>query len=749
MDVGAKVAEAAGAYGSPSEHLRDELRWLALLLLREVARFRASHPDPADGFQGIYIGDAEVDRLLRDLLGDPRPGAAAGEDLESERLASEADAVRASIAARLAAGDRASPLQRLASLFGLDAVDRAVLLVACAPDLDRRFETLYAYLQDDVTRRRPSPGLALALLAASPAEQWPLRPRLAPGAPLLDGGLVRVEGDAPFLSRTLRCDDRVLDELLDAPDRLDVRLRGLAELRQPAARLWRLPPSQQLEERVEALGQLWRRRSPRPARPIHPVAAIEGARGSGLEDAARAVAAQLGRPLLDVDLERLIAGAVPAAEAVATLLREAVLHDAVILLGDAQELARQDDRAREARLAIRSLLGDAPVPIALMAARAAELPRLVPDLPLVRLEVPEPALGERRRLWSEALEREGLRAERAEVDRVSRTFALPPGRIERAAAGAGHLAGLRGAGRSVEAEDLRRAARAESHQGLGELAQKIEPLYEWEDIVLPGATLRQLREIAAAVEHRSVVFDEWAFGRKVSRGKGLNVLFSGASGTGKTMAAEVIGRELGLDLFRIDLATVVSKYIGETEKNLKRIFEEAEASNAILFFDEADALFGKRSEVRDSHDRYANIEISQLLQLMEGYEAGGMAILATNLSKNLDDAFARRMSHAVEFPFPDAGLRERIWERVFPAEAPLAEEVDFAFLAKQFELAGGSIRGAALGAAALAAADGGAIGMPHLAIAVAREYQKLGKLPSQGEFGPWYRLVLEQLAGGG
>ena len=241
----------------------------------------------------------------------------------------------------------------------------------------------------------------------------------------------------------------------------------------------------------------------------------------------------------------------------------------------------------------------------------------------------------------------------------------------------------------------------------------------------------QLQEICQRVAHRQRVMGEWGFDRKLSQGKGVNALFAGASGTGKTMAAEVIATELGLDLYKIDLSGVVSKYIGETEKNLDRIFTAAANANAILFFDEADALFGKRSEVRDSHDRYANLEISYLLQKMEQFD--GIAILATNLRGNLDEAFTRRLAFTVHFPFPDEASRRRIWASIWPAEVPLADEIETDFLARQFKLSGGNIKNIALAAAFLAAAGGGQVTIAHLLQATQREYQKMGKVLSEAE----------------
>ena len=237
--------------------------------------------------------------------------------------------------------------------------------------------------------------------------------------------------------------------------------------------------------------------------------------------------------------------------------------------------------------------------------------------------------------------------------------------------------------------------------------------------------------------HRAQVYQDWGFGAKLNRGRGISALFAGPSGTGKTMAAEVLARHLRLDLYRIDLAGVVSKYIGETERNLRSIFTAAERGGAILFFDEADALFGKRSEVKDSHDRYANIEVNYLLQRMEDFR--GLAILATNRKSALDSAFVRRLRFIVDFPFPDAAHRLRIWQSVFPPQADL-QELDVAWLAR-FEIPGGQIRNIALAAAFLAASEGAPIGMLHVMRAARREYAKMDRIVQEADFGPYYAAV--------
>jgi SpoVK/Ycf46/Vps4 family AAA+-type ATPase len=327
-----------------------------------------------------------------------------------------------------------------------------------------------------------------------------------------------------------------------------------------------------------------------------------------------------------------------------------------------------------------------------------------------------------------------------DLESLSSRFRLHSGQIVAAAATAQNLAAWRGEAMPT-LEDLETASRRHSNQRLSNLARKITPNYKWADIVLPSDQLQVLREICDQVKHRARVYDEWGFDKKISLGKGLNIVFAGPSGTGKTMSAEIIGSELKMDIYKIDLSTVVSKYIGETEKNLDKIFSEARESNGILFFDEADSIFGKRSEVKDAHDRYANIETGYLLQKMEEYD--GIVILATNLRKNLDEAFVRRMHFMLEYPFPQEEDRLEIWRRVFPKATTLGESADFQFMARQFKLSGGNIKNIALAAAFLAASDGLTIEMRHLIQATRREYQKLGKLCTETDFGPYYSWIRE------
>ena len=353
------------------------------------------------------------------------------------------------------------------------------------------------------------------------------------------------------------------------------------------------------------------------------------------------------------------------------------------------------------------------------------------DRTVLLVEASMPSFGERHRAWADL-------SGASDTRDVAAKFRLSTSQIEEAAAVAILGAKMRGAD-SPEGPDLDFGARQASSSRLGELAARIPPGYRWGDLVLPERQLELLQSISSYLRHRDRVLSDWGYEKSVAKTQGLKVLFAGESGTGKTMAAQVLAAELGLELFRVDLATIVSKYIGETEKNLDRIFSAADGSNAILFFDEADALFGKRSEVSDSHDRYANIEVAYLLQKMEGYV--GAVILATNFRSNIDDAFLRRLDFVVDFPFPEADDRRRIWELLLPDQAPVADDVDLDFLATRFKLSGGGIRNCSLAAAFIAAEENGAIAMEHLVRAVALEYGKLGRLTLEADFERFHAVI--------
>jgi len=701
--------------------LQAALGWLRRLLAWQVEHTRRTFGALADDeYRGLYIPDAEAD-----LLTAAAPAMPADLAERRAQLADERTAMELAWAAAEAAGEHV-PLRRVARLFGLGPFEADVLLLALAPELDLRFERVYAYIQDDVTRKRPSVDLALRLLCADPAARLRARAAFDGNAPLLRGRLVQLVEDgqrhAPLLARYLKADDRIVAELLGQPT-LDPQL---------AAYIVETRPTRTLDDLVLAPGLADRLRQATAAHSGGLVLALQGGYGSGRRAVAEALCAELGAPLVLVDLPRLVASeSLAPAEAAARLTREAALRGAGLLLAGADTVLH-DEGAGPWRAALLGALDSFAGLCVLAVERPWEARGLLRRAAFLRLELPAPGYGERETIWQQRLAAASPGPE--ELQSLASTFRLSGGQIRDAAAMARSLARWRsGNGAAPSRQELLAACRAQSSGRLNALANKIRTSYSWDDIVLPADQMALMQEICIQVKHRRTVLERWGFDKRLAMGKGVNVLFAGPSGTGKTMAAEIIGSDLGLELYKVDLASMVSKYIGETEKNLEKVFTAAREANALLFFDEADAIFGKRSEVKDAHDRYANIEVGYLLQKMEEYD--GVVILATNLRKNLDDAFVRRLHVAIDFPFPEEPDRKRIWQVVFPADAPLAADVDLGFMAKQFKLAGGNIRNIALLSAYLAAEDGGPIAMAHMIKAVKREYQKLGKLVTEAEFG--------------
>lgn len=713
-------------YADGFAHLADELERLDLLLRLRVASARrrwAARPDSTGN--PLCVSDAEVDWLLD---GEPLPYGGAAEE-EMLRLA--ANARRAEIDARVAESARRGaplPLPLLAERLGLSDFETDALLVCLASELRRRYDRVYAYLQDDVTRLRPSVDLVLDLLCDGEAERWAARAWLAPTARLFEAGILQPVDDpqspsgSSGLARMLRLDPRILHFLLGhggTDARLDGRVRLLhpADADEPATDAGTTAGLLALALRAPD--------SPGGAAPCT-VLHLHGPRGVGRRETALAVCGALGRPLLALDADRLPAHADEAEALLRLALRESALLRAPLYVAPAEALRREGDGAALRRVFARTverhgglvfLGGERPWPhvetFAGVEFHSVALP--VPDAPA------------REAAWTRALRDSLPGVDAGEAPRrLAERFRLTPGQIREATAALARRRVATGDEGEVGFDALAAACRARSQQSLAGLATKVEPRYAWDDLILPDDKLDPLRELCDQARNAWQVYERWGFGRKLPRGRGLSALFSGPPGTGKTMAAEVLAAELQLDLYKVDLATVVSKYIGETEKNLSRIFAEAEDGNAILFFDEADALFGKRTEVSDAHDRYANIETSYLLQRMEEY--AGMVILASNLRENMDEAFLRRIRFVVDFPFPDAASRLRIWKGHFPAEAPVDDTVDFELLAERVQVAGGNIKNIALHAAFLAVAEGSAIGFEHVLKGVRREFEKIGKL---------------------
>jgi hypothetical protein len=726
-------------FRSAAEHLLAELECLKLLLHRQVLCLRAANLLREDPFRGLYISDEEVDAILRQGSPNASPSPERSSVPSMKDLAIRIDSATADLASRLQATQLAGhsiPLFRLARIFGLSPFERFALLICAAPELDARFETLYAYVQNDVTRKRPTADLILRLLSSSLEESLVMRGFLSPNAKLLRIPLIRLGAEPPerestFLSRPLYAEQRIVDFLLEQGGP-DDRLRPFVTIDNPSRSFSNLHLPAPLREDLQKV----------PGSFAHQGAAVflQGPKGCGKRSIARAISRPQGRPLITAQLNELPPDQLPLPLMLRLLQREARLYGANLFLGSADAIFGADSTSESKRKTFLDALDPAGFFIFVGSSFQFSLAEASATYASLSFTVPMPEFSDRALLWGQALKAldRGI-APDVDAAGLANKFQLTGGSIHSVCREAAARALLRDPSGVISLSEIESAARGQSNQGLLRLAQKVNCMQDWSDLVLPARSVRQLREVCASEKYRHVVYSQWGYDRRLAQGKGLNALFCGPSGTGKTMAAGIIARALSLDLYKIDLSSVISKYIGETEKQLNQIFHEAASSNAILFFDEADALFGKRSEVKDAHDRYANVEVAYLLQKMEEYE--GVVILATNFRRNMDDAFTRRMHHIVEFPFPDADLRERIWKGLVPEAAPLAAGVDFAFLARQFELSGGNIRNVALGAAFLAAEGGSAISMEHFIRATARELQKLGRLPTRSEFREFYDLL--------
>ena len=633
----------------------------------------AEAPDAwLDANQGLLA--AEFAHLKRLLRGEPD----ADGDIQGSR------AWRAAPAA----------IDVLAERFALSPFERSVLLLAAGVEMDGELAPLCCAAGPG----QPWASFALAL-AVLPDAHWSA---LTPHAPLRRWRLLDTVGDGALLTARLQIDERVLHYLAGI-DELDTRLRPLLRDR---------PPPPLMAASQHALAE-------HIAAELHgdapwPVVVLDGPDLPGKRDVAARLAAGLG-----LRLHALAADDIPfdltELDALATLWeREIALQRAALLIETDAPPPRAALRFVE-RIGGLALLAT-PEPVAL-------------ERSSLHHPVARPAPEDQLQLWQQALGAPAAARLGPALDITAGEFRLSAADIR---TGAPRLAR-----QLLTAPDpgaaLRQACRSRRGLQLGGLAQPIEALAGWDELILPDAPRQLLREIATQVRHQLTVCERWGFARKSARGLGTSVLFAGESGTGKTMAAEVLARELGLSLFRIDLSAVVSKYIGETEKNLARVFDAAEDSGAILLFDEADALFGRRSEVRDSHDRYANIEVSYLLQRMEAYR--GLAILTTNQKAALDSAFQRRLRFVVNFPFPDLAEREAIWRSVFPAATPL-EGLDYAKLAR-LGMTGGNIRNIAMNAAFRAADAGTPVTMAHLLRAAHSEAAKRDRAISEAETRGW------------
>ncbi|MCA9961055.1 MAG: ATP-binding protein [Anaerolineales bacterium] len=713
------------------QHLQLEMSRVDILLHRQIQRQQQEAGEINNMLQRYHLSDAQAYALLQRPFGYGSPALNEEADRPYHDALLQIEQQIASFVTEAEAQGTELRLHRLAGLLGLNRFALDALLLSMAPALDVRYGKLYGFLQDDLTQRHPSINLILDLLCPSGPQRLLHLAYFNETSPLLQYRLVERIAESgvsrPRLINDAICaDDTIVTWLLSGQYRPPAHLKHHLVLHaNPQPQIALLTPA--IQKAIARLSQ------------ENAMLAFYGPDDLCQQQAALLLAAAQQRPLLTLSLDTVQQIEANPADAINLALRDARLINAVPCLNGWESSFVEGIPAS----ALLAQVSHHPGTIILCSRARWQPQQLDRARRLYWTQFPLPDYAQRQRLlrhflYDEASAQDAV-APDIDLDGLAGQFILTTGQLRDMIHTARDIAAQRDEavspeeatqnGRFLQNAHLFAAARAHSNPRLSNLARKLTPRYAWQDLVLPRDQITLLREMVDTVRSRSLVLEQWGVGGKLAASAGVTALFFGQPGTGKTMAAEVIAGELGLDLYKIDLSSLVSKYIGETEKNLERIFSEAESSNAILFFDEADAIFGKRSEVKDAHDRYANIEISYLLQRMESYN--GVTILSTNLRANLDDAFTRRLQFAVDFPFPKAPDRLRIWQTLFPPNVPRDPNLDLGLLADRFEIAGGNIRNIIVNASYLAATNGQVVTMEHIMHGTRRELQKMGRLVNE------------------
>jgi len=728
------------AYKNGEEQINDELKLLDLRIRLQLQRQRILQGEgQVNQFKGLVISEEEVETLLKDRRwGEHGDSVLHGLHDAIDRMESY---LQGKIQISLDSGIFL-PLEHLTWAFDLNYFARNCLLLCLAGEYDRKYEKLFGFLQDDITCKYPTIDLALQLLCKDNEERNTARLSFVMNSPLMKYLLVTDRDSAKNglrLSHTLKLHRRIVD-LFHQDVSIHPELRHFIEFYNPYDDLNPLLLHYDIQNQL----RMWWEMVIDDDSARKALGILSGPSGSGKCFQIRHLCSNFHCYLFIIELSRMPVDESLLEQALHDVVRECMLFKAIPCFRGLSTVASAPDENGSMETDITRgrwnillrTLDELPGPIFILAEKPPRLAQLERTFRVLPIELDRPNELTRKELW-ELFSKDYIFRNAPDWGQIASKFRFTPGQIRNALLQA-HEAAY-GQGGLIEPEDLHQACFSQGRHYLGQTASKVAPRYSWEDIILPPETVELLINACNQMKNRYIVYGQWGFEKRLAYGRGLSMLFSGLPGTGKTMGAQVIANELNLELYRIDLAQVVSKYIGETEKNLSRIFQEAESSNAILFFDEADALFGKRSEVKEAHDRYANIEIAYLLQKVEEYD--GISILATNLAKNMDEAFLRRITFIVEFPFPDEEYRKRIWISMLPQETPVHDDVDFDFLARRFEIAGGNIKNIVLAAAFLAAQSGDVVNMQHLLRATKYEYQKIGRLLLREDLGEYYGEV--------
>lgn len=704
----------ARAYRNPREHLDDALSLVSQLVERQiVAHWELGIlPRYNDEFSGQFVSQGEVDALLT--------GGHAASQEGKDKISNLDNAIVARserMEGRLQASSNDGtpmPFDELRAAFGLSATEQRALLILAGIELNPRLRQLTRYLVNEAQRIYPDVGLLEILVYSSLQTRDALITEMSSRGALFRHGLIEeVPGKRPFLLRQLQVRPRIL-EWLHGVRRLSSDLLDISNLEQSPPSGDELLVADSLLSEVHGLFNSSREQ-------LAPMVILSGKEGSGRKSLIQSAAHQHGCDLLHVSCDKLPQDIHGLRATLQGIVRESILLNAAIVLHNVSFLEPSGENA--ARLStVDVALRDYVGPLFATSISGEQKPLRLSRGCIV-LPVPIPTEGQRKILWNRYLPEESI-----DTARIAARYPTTGGVIQRAAQSALSLA--QSSGEPLNERHIHLGLRGTLDSQLSNLGVRIDWRQTWDDLVLTEETMEEIREFIGRMRHRRKVYEEWGFARKVAKGLGLSALFAGPPGTGKTMVAGIIADELGLDLYQIDLSRIVSKYVGETEKNLAQLFDAAEAGHAILLFDEADSLFAKRTEVKSSVDRYANLEVNYLLQRMEAFN--GISLLTTNLDSSIDDAFKRRISFRINFPMPEPEHRIKLWQSMIPNEAEISDNVDYERLAERYEMTGGYIRNAVLRAAFLAAEDESEMTMRHFLIAANLEYTAMGKVIPSG-----------------
>lgn len=717
--------------------MTEQLELIDLMLIRLVAveKSKDSNNKEFSLFKDQVISDAEVENLF---FGEEEPSD------ELIDLMEEIVTLSRKIGAKCKKSKEEQVvlyLEALCDVFNFSELEKIIILLGMVNETDEKYERIIGFINDNISQKDINVGIIAKIQEIDLEHLIELKKIFDPKGFLnrfiLENQMSEGEN---FYEQKIKTKKRIVDFIMDSPVEskpLDhasyFTSSDLEKCDEPLN-------NHQVQEALKHINSYSRKEQVNETILVN----LRGDEGTGRKLQLKHYCHKEGKGLVVINTERLLVNRDDFESNLNDIICEALMRGSYICFNDFGIFFKIEEGSTvkiyekefEAFLDLANIY---PAPIFIVSKEASY--ELISNHNLVYFDVvnDKPNYEERLRLWSYYFEKYSI--PKMNIGEIAVKFTFTPKQIK-STAWMIHNSLL--TGETLTEDDIYEIVHLQVKHKLKESVVKVKPSYSWDDLILPNEQKRQFEDVCNRIRNANIVYEQWGFDKKIPYGRGVTIICSGPPGTGKSMSAQVLAKELNLELYRIDLSQVISKYIGETEKKLEKIFEEAKTSNAILFFDEGDSLFGKRTSVKQANDRYANIETSYLLQKIEEYE--GVSIITTNLLENIDKAFLRRMQFIINFPFPDAKARYGIWKGLFPEKTPLSEEIDFEFLSETFEIAGGNIKNVVLYSAFNAANENVAINMKHILYAVRYELQKLDKL-LLGEDLKEYRYMYAELLG--